>query len=66
MRDVADSVSNVAEALPTESVSTYLLVLALAADDGELDRAVYRLSVDAVVNRWSADDPRWDLLPVAS
>src|SRR5262249_8674195 len=34
MRDVADSVSPVAAALPTESVSTYLQVLDLAAESG--------------------------------
>jgi orotate phosphoribosyltransferase len=66
MRDVADNVSPVAAALPTESVSTYLQVLDLAAADGVLDPAVHRLSVDAIVNRWSDDDPRWDLLPLAA
>ena len=34
MRDVADSVTSVAAALPTESVSTYLEILDLAAADG--------------------------------
>jgi orotate phosphoribosyltransferase len=66
MRDVADSVSSVAAALPTESVSTYLQVLALAAANGILDPAVHALSVDAIVNRWTDDDPRWDSLPVAA
>jgi orotate phosphoribosyltransferase len=63
MRDVADTVSSVAAALPTESVSTYLEVLDLAAANGILDPAVHDLSVDALVNRWAHDDPRWDLLP---
>ena len=63
MRDVADTVTGVAAALPTESVSTYLQVLGLAAANGLLDPAVHALSVDAIVNRWSEDDPRWDLLP---
>jgi hypothetical protein len=27
---------------------------------------VHALSVDAVVNRWTEDDPRWDLLPAAA
>jgi len=66
MREVADSVSSVAAALPTESVSTYLQVLALAAASRILDPAVHALSVDAIVNRWTDDDPRWDLLPMAA
>jgi orotate phosphoribosyltransferase len=66
MREVAESVSSVAAALPTESVSTYLEVLALARNNGILDPAVHELSVDAIVNRWTEDDPRWDLLPVAA
>jgi len=66
MRDVAESVNSVAAALPTESVSTYLQVLALAAANGILDPAVHALSVDAIVNRWTDDDPRWDSLPVAA
>jgi orotate phosphoribosyltransferase len=66
MRDVADSVSSVAAALPTASVSTYLEVLDLAADNGVLDPVVRELSVDALLNHWTADDPRWDLLPVAA
>jgi cation diffusion facilitator CzcD-associated flavoprotein CzcO len=66
MREVADTVSSVAAALPTESVSTYLEVLALAAANGVLDPTVHELSVDAIVNRWTEDDPRWDLLPVAA
>jgi orotate phosphoribosyltransferase len=66
MREVAETVTNVAAALPTESVSTYLEVLDLAAAGGLLDDTVRELSVDALVNRWSEDDPRWDLLPVAA
>jgi orotate phosphoribosyltransferase len=66
MREVADTVTSVAAALPTESVSTYLQVLALAAANGILDPTVHELSVDAIVNRWTDDDPRWDLLPVAA
>jgi orotate phosphoribosyltransferase len=66
MREVADTVSSVAAALPTESVSTYLQVLDLATADGVLDPAVHELTVDAIVNRWRDDDPRWDLLPVAA
>jgi orotate phosphoribosyltransferase len=66
MREVADSVSSVAAALPTESVATYLQVLTLAAANGVLDPAVHELSVDAIVNQWTEDDPRWDLLPVAA
>ena len=66
MRVVAGTVSPVAAALPTESVSTYLQILDLATANGVLDPAVYQLSVDAIVNRWEEDDPRWDLLPVAA
>ncbi len=66
MREVADSVSSVAVALPMESISTYLQVLALAAANGILDPAVHALSVDAIANHWTDDDPRWDLLPVAA
>jgi orotate phosphoribosyltransferase len=66
MREVADTVTSVAAALPTESVSTYLQVLDLATANGVLDPAVYELSVDAIVNHWTEDDPRWDLLPVAA
>ena len=66
MRDVAETVSPVAAALPTESVSTYLRVLDLAAANGILDPAVHDLTVDASVNHWADDDPRWDLLPMAA
>jgi orotate phosphoribosyltransferase len=66
MREVADSVTSVAAALPTESVSTYLQVLSDAAANDLLDPAVHELSVDAIVNRWTEDDPRWNLLPVAA
>ncbi len=66
MRGVAGTVTSVAAALPTDSVSTYLEVLGLAAADGVLDPAVHELSVDAIVNRWTEDDPRWDLLPAAA
>jgi orotate phosphoribosyltransferase len=64
MRDVADTVSPVAAALPTHSVSTYLGVLDLALANGLLEPALHKLTVDAVVNRWTDDDPRWNLLPV--
>ena len=66
MREVASTVSPVAAALPTESVSTYLQVLHLATANSLLDPAVHQLSFDAIVNRWAEDDPRWDLLPVAA
>jgi orotate phosphoribosyltransferase len=66
MRDVAETVTSVAAELPTESVSTYLQVLDLAAANGILDPAVHDVSVDAIVNHWTAEDPRWDLLPVAA
>jgi len=66
MRDVADTVSPVAAALPTEAVSTYLQVLDLATAGGLLDPVVHDLTVDALVNHWTENDPRWDLLPVAA
>src|SRR3954471_7453330 len=66
MREVAETVTSVAAALPTSSVSTYLQVLADAAANGVLDPAVHKLSVEAIVNRWTEDDPRWELLPLAA
>jgi orotate phosphoribosyltransferase len=66
MRDVAPSVTSVSAALPTESVSTYLQVLEHATAGGLLDPAVHDLSVDALVNRWTDDDPRWELLAAAA
>jgi orotate phosphoribosyltransferase len=66
MRDVAATVSPAATSLPTGSVSTYLQVLDLATASGLLDPALKKLTVDAIVNRWSDDDPRWDLLPVTA
>jgi orotate phosphoribosyltransferase len=66
MRDVADSVSPVAAALATESVSSYLQVLDLATAYGVLDPLVHDLTVDASVNHWADDDPHWDLLPAAA
>jgi orotate phosphoribosyltransferase len=58
-------VTDVAAALPTQSVSTYLQVLELATAHGLLDPAVHGLAVDAVVNHWTDNDPRWDLLAAA-
>jgi orotate phosphoribosyltransferase len=66
MRDVADAVSPVAAALPTDAVSTYLQVLELATASGLLDPTLHKLTVDAMVNRWSDDDPRWNLMPVTA
>ena len=66
MRDVAAAVSPVAAALATEAVSTYLEVLELATASGLLDPALHKLTVDAIVNRWTDDDSRWDLLPVTN
>ncbi len=66
MRDVAPTVTSVSAALPTESVSSYLQVLSLATANGLLEPTVHELSVDALVNRWTADDPRWELLAVAA
>jgi orotate phosphoribosyltransferase len=66
MREIAETVAPMAATLPTDSVSTYLEVLDLAAEDGILAPVVHDLSVDAIVNHWSKDDPRWDLLAVAA
>jgi orotate phosphoribosyltransferase len=66
MRDVAETVTTVAAALPTESVSTYLQILDLAEANGLLEPAVHELSVDAILNHWTEADPRWDLLPMAA
>ena len=66
MREVANALAPAASALTLESVSTYLQVLRLATANGLLDPAVYELSVDAIQNRWSEDDPRWDRLPMAA
>jgi len=64
MRDVAATVSPVAAALPTASVSSYLRVLDHATANGLLDPTLHKLTVDAIVNHWTDDDPRWDQLPV--
>jgi orotate phosphoribosyltransferase len=61
MRDVVVDVSEVAAALATQAVTTYLQVLDLAMVNGILDPEVEKLSLDAVMNHWSDDDPRWAL-----
>jgi orotate phosphoribosyltransferase len=66
MRDVAESVTELAATLPTDAVTTYLEVLRLAAANAILDPAVHELTVDALLNRWAEDDPRWDQLPLAA
>jgi orotate phosphoribosyltransferase len=63
---VEDTVTDLAATLPTESVTTYMEVLALATANGLIDPAVHELIVDAIVNRWADDDPRWDLLGMAA
>jgi orotate phosphoribosyltransferase len=55
MRDVAATVSPVASALPTGSVSTYLQVLDLATANNLLDATLKALTVDAITNRWTDD-----------
>jgi orotate phosphoribosyltransferase len=62
MRDVASSVAPIATTLPIESVATYLEVLEAATDHGILEPATHQLAVDALVNHWTDDDPRWSLL----
>ena len=66
MRDVATSVVPIAKTLPIESVATYLEVLDAATDAGILDPATHRLAVNALVNHWTDDDPRWSLLDHAA
>jgi orotate phosphoribosyltransferase len=62
MRDVAASVTPTAAALPIASITTYLRLLETATEHGVLDPAVHQLAVDALVNHWSDDDPRWSLV----
>jgi orotate phosphoribosyltransferase len=62
MRDVADSVAPAAEALPIESITTYLQLLATATHIGVLDPTTHDLAVDALIHHWNDDDPRWKLL----
>lgn len=62
MRDVAASVTPTAAALPIASITTYLRLLETATEHGVLDPTVHQLAVDALVNHWSDDDPRWALV----
>jgi orotate phosphoribosyltransferase len=62
MRDVSAPVTPTAARLPIESIATYLQVLAAATDNGVLEPTVHKLAVDALVNHWTDDDPRWTLL----
>jgi hypothetical protein len=43
-----------------------LQVLDLAAANGLLEPTLHKLTIDAIVNRWTDDDPRWDVLPVTA
>ena len=64
MREVAEHGHEYgAAALPTESVSTYLEVLAFASAKGLLDPAVHELSVDALVNHWTDEGPAVEASP---
>ena len=65
MREVAEAVTAVACSVPTDAVGTYLHLLDLAAEGGILDPTVHQLSIDALVNRWAEDDPRWEVLIAA-
>ncbi|MFF0267707.1 orotate phosphoribosyltransferase [Kribbella sp. NPDC004536] len=66
MRDVADSVTPTARHLPIESVATYLQVLSAATELGVLDPKVHDLAVDALLQHWADNDPRWQLLDAAA
>jgi orotate phosphoribosyltransferase len=62
MRDVSTSLAPAVAQLRIESVTTYLELLTAATDLGVLDPRVHQLAVDALVNQWKDDDPRWTLL----
>ncbi|WP_202872944.1 phosphoribosyltransferase family protein [Kribbella capetownensis] len=62
MRAVAGSVTPTARRLPIESIATYLDVLSAATEQGVLEPKVHQLAVDALVNHWPDNDPRWNLL----
>ena len=66
MREVEDTVTELAATLPIASVTTYMEVLALATANGLIDPDIHELIVDAIVNRWTDDDPRWNLLDMAA
>ncbi|HET8949044.1 MAG TPA: phosphoribosyltransferase family protein [Solirubrobacteraceae bacterium] len=66
MREVEDTVTELAATLPIASVTTYMEVLALATANGLIDPDNHELIVDAIVNRWTDDDPRWNLLDMAA
>ena len=58
--------TDLAATLPTESVTTYMKILALATANGLIDPAIHELIVDAIVNRWADDDPRWACYDIAA
>ena len=57
MREVAGTVTSVAAALPTESVTPTSRSSPIAVAHGLLAPVVHHLSVDAIVNRWWATTP---------
>jgi orotate phosphoribosyltransferase len=64
MRDVAPNVADVACALPIAAATTYLELLDVATANAVLEPDVRDLSVQAMVQHWTADDPRWQQLPL--
>ena len=62
MRDIAPSVTPTALALQIRSITTYRQLLDAATSAGVLDDTTHQLAIDALVNHWADDDPRWALL----
>jgi orotate phosphoribosyltransferase len=59
MRDVSAPINPSADALPIHAVTDYLRLLDVATDRGVLDPTTHHLAVDALLNHWTDDDPRW-------
>jgi orotate phosphoribosyltransferase len=62
MRDVSMPINLAAAALPIHSITSYLSLLDSAAVQGVLDPTTHDLAVDALLNHWTDDDPRWQYL----
>jgi orotate phosphoribosyltransferase len=66
MRDVATTITPIAKTLRIESIATYLDILTAATNAGILDPTTHQLAVDALINHWPNNDPRWTLLDHAA
>ncbi|GAA3644025.1 orotate phosphoribosyltransferase [Microlunatus ginsengisoli] len=62
MRDVSNPINPAAAALPIHSITSYLTLLDAATDQGVLNPTTHDLAVDALLNNWNDDDPRWQYL----